>query len=129
MAKKQKYGIKYPFSSKNTDNVYLDINNTFAESVKSQLLHLIFTEKGQRIRDPEFGTGLIKFIFQPNDGDTMGDIKNEIITQVEKYIPYVIFDDIKVYKEEDDLSNVIVSITYSVKRGNKLDTTTVAVKI
>ena len=33
MAKKQKYGIKYPFSSKNTDNVYLDINNTFAESV------------------------------------------------------------------------------------------------
>lgn len=129
MGKTQKYGIKYPFSSNNSDNVYLDTNDTFSESIKSQLLHLIFTEKGQRIRDPEFGTGLINFIFQPNDGDTIGSIKNEIITQVNKYIPGLIFDEIKVYKQDDELSNIIVSITYSIKKGNKLDTTTVAVKL
>jgi phage baseplate assembly protein W len=129
MGKTQKYGIKYPFSSDNSDNIYLDVNDTFADSIKSQLLHLIFTEKGQRIRDPEFGTGLIHFIFQPNDGETLNSVKNEIITQVNKYIPGLIFDEIKVYKQDDELSEIVVSITYSVKRGNKLDTTTVAVKL
>lgn len=129
MGKKQKYGIKYPFTSNNSDNIYLDVNETYFENIKSQLLHLLFTQKGQRLRDPDFGTDLISFIFRPNDGDTISDVKNEIIRQVNKYIPEVIFDDLNVYKDENDASEVMVSIKYSIKVGNKLQTTTVGIKL
>ena len=55
MARKQKYGIKYPFTSDNDENIFLDVNNNVTEGVQSQVLHVIFTPKGQKIRDPEFG--------------------------------------------------------------------------
>lgn len=129
MSKKQKYGIKYPFTSNNSDNIYLDINQTYSEYIKSQLLHLLFTQKGQRLRNPDFGTNLVTFIFRPNDGDTIGDIKNEIVKQVNKYVPDVIFDDLNIYKGENDESEVMVSIKYSIKIGNKLQTTTVGIKL
>lgn len=129
MAKTQKYGIKYPFTSDNMDNIYLDVNETFSESIKSQVLHLILTVKGQKIRDPEFGTSLIRYIFSPNDDMTIDNVKFEIINQISKYIPNVIFDDIVIYRNDEEGGEIIVSIKYSVRKGNKMESTTVAVKL
>lgn len=129
MAKTQKYGIKYPFTSDNMDNIYLDVNETFSESIKSQVLHLILTVKGQKIRDPEFGTSLIRYIFSPNDDMTIDNVKSEIINQISKYIPNVIFDDIVIYRNDEEGGEIIVSIKYSVRKGNKMESTTVAVKL
>ena len=58
MSKIQKYGIKYPFTSDNDEGYLLDLNETLADGVKSQVLHVIFTPKGQKLRDPDFGTDL-----------------------------------------------------------------------
>ena len=70
MALTQKYGIKYPFTSDNDEGMFIDLNKTYAESIKSQVLHLIFTPKGQKLRDPNFGTDLVKYIFGPKDEAT-----------------------------------------------------------
>ena len=64
MALTQKFGIKYPFTLENDDELYMDLNMTREESLKSRLLHVIFTPKGQRLRNPDFGTDLIKYIFE-----------------------------------------------------------------
>lgn len=129
MALTQKYGIKYPFLSDNTENVFLDTNKTIDDSVKSQVMHVIFTQRGQKIRDPEFGTNLITYLFGAFDDINMSAIKQEIASQVTKYVPNVIFDDINIYHDENDNNNMIVSIVYSVKTENGLKKTTVALKI
>ena len=36
------------------DKTLFDLNKTRAEMIKSQIMHLIFTPKGQRIRKPDF---------------------------------------------------------------------------
>ena len=125
----QKYGIKYPFTSDNEDGIFLDLNNSLADGVKSRVLHVIFTPKGQKLRDPNFGTDLIKFIFQPNDNITMEGIKNEINNQIMKYVPEVIFKDVRIYKSDGEKNEIIVSIEYGVKNGNKQELTTVSVKL
>ena len=89
MGKTQKYGIKYPFTLDNEDGFYVDLNKTISDGVKSQLLHLIFTPKGQKLRDPNFGTDLIKFIFEPKDSNTLNMLKTEIASQVKKYIHFM----------------------------------------
>lgn len=129
MARTQKYGIKYPFTSDNDDGHFLDLNETMADGIKSQVLHVIFTPKGQKLRDPEFGTDLIKYIFTQNDESVFSEIRNEISSQVSKYVPQVEFRDIDVYKMENDEHGIIVSIEYGVKNGNKTEVTTVAVKL
>ena len=104
MAVYQKYGIKYPFTYNNEENIYLDVNNNVVDGVKSQVLHVLFTPKGQKLRDPEFGTNLIKYIFSHEDDSTLSGIKSEISEQIKKYVPSVDFRDIKIYKDENCFS-------------------------
>ena len=85
----QFYGIKYPFSEDSEMLTFLDLNESEEESVKSMLLHIIFTPKGQRLRKPEFGTQLMYFLFEPNDNDTWDSIKEDIRRQVSLYLPQV----------------------------------------
>ena len=129
MAITQKYGIKYPFTSDNEDGTYLDLNDTFAEGVKSQVLHVVFTPKVQKLRDPDFGTNLIKYIFNPSDSITFNDVKTELTTQINKYVPSVEFRDVSIYNSETEEGGIIVMVEYGVKRGNKTEITTVAVKL
>lgn len=129
MALTQKYGIKYPFTNDNDDGTYIDLNKTFSDGIQSQVLHVIFTPKGQKLRDPDFGTDLIKYIFDPSDSLTFGNIKNEISTQISKYVPMVEFRDISVYNDENNEHSIIVIVEYGVKKGNKTEVTKVAVKL
>jgi gene 25-like lysozyme len=120
MAKIQYLGIKYPFTNNEFQNFFLDVNETEQERIRSQIMHVIFTPKGQRIREPEFGTDLIKFIFEPNEEVTWDGLKNEIIDAVQTYVDNVILNDIKVAKSEENDTAVYVRIDYSIKQGNKL---------
>ena len=67
MAKQQFYGVKYPFVAEDVENYFIDVNKTLKDKVRSILMHIIFTPKGQKLRAPEFGTDLIRYIFEPND--------------------------------------------------------------
>lgn len=129
MAITQKYGIKYPFTSDNKEGTYIDLNDTYADGIKSQVLHVIFTPKGQKLRDPDFGTDLIKYLFNPSDSETFNSIKSEISSQISKYIPLVMFRDISIYSNEDESNSIIVIVEYGVKKGNKIEITKVAVKL
>lgn len=129
MAVTQKYGIKYPFTTDNDDGTYIDLNKTYGEGIQSQVLHIIFTPKGQKLRDPDFGTDLVKYIFSQSDSSTFGSIKGEISSQITKYVPEVEFRDISIYNSEGDDNGIVVMVEYGVKQGNKTEVTKVAVKL
>lgn len=129
MANVQHYGIRYPFSNTNLDNIYMDVNKTYSESIKSQVVHVVFTPRGQMVRNPDFGTNLINYIFGPKDDESYAEIKSEITRQVNKYVPAAKFKDITVYSDETSENGVIVSLSYSVTIGNKIEDTTVSIKL
>lgn len=111
---KQFYGIKYPFTNESDSLTFFDLNETKEESVRSMLLHIILTPKGQRLRHPNFGTDIIKFIFEPNDSDTWEDIKEEIRTKVSLYLPEVVFNDIKIIHNTEEENSIYLMIEYTV---------------
>ncbi len=119
MAKKQLFGIKYPFLADEETGYYVAANKTVAEKVRSQLMHIIFTPKGQRIRNPEFGTDLIKYIFDQNDGMTWESVKTEVSESVTRWATNINLNDIRVVRSEEDPAQVYVKIIYSVTEGNK----------
>lgn len=129
MAKTQKYGIKYPFTSDNDDEVYIDVNKTYEDSIKSRVLHVVFTPKKQRLRMPNFGSDLIKYIFNPEDGLTFNDLRMTLKSDIEAYVPEVIFDDINIYDDPDNEHGKIVDVGYSIKKGNETEKYNVAVRI
>lgn len=113
----QFYGIKYPFSEESEHLTFFDLNESEDESVKSMLLHIIFTPKGQRLRKPEFGTNLIRFIYDPNDDETWDGIKEDIRKQVSIYLPQVSFNNININRnleEEDGGNSLFVEVDYNI---------------
>jgi phage baseplate assembly protein W len=89
------------------------MNEDVDDSIRSKLLHIILTPKGQRLRKPNFGTNLIKYIFDQNDNETWSSIKEEIRKQVSLFLPEVIFDNINIVKNVEDEHSIYVEIDYS----------------
>lgn len=114
---KQQYGVKFPFTSNSINGYFLDTNLDVKSKVRSILMHVIFTPKGQKIRDPQFGSDLIKQIFEPNDNETWSQLKNSISDVIIKYLPSVTLKNIEMLKNEDDPHEVYIKVKYSVKSG------------
>jgi phage baseplate assembly protein W len=125
----QKYGIKYPFSLENNDNIFMDLNDTYEDGIKSQILHIIFTQKGHRLRNPEFGTNLIRFIFEPDSELTLEGIKNEITSSIKRWVSNVEFNNINIYNDPSSEYGKIVTIDYSIIKGKIKENHTVGVRI
>lgn len=114
MARTQKYGIKFPIKME-TRKTLLDLNLTRADEVKSQLIHLIFTPEGQKLRDPLFGTNLVKYLFDVNDSLTWEDIVIEIKSKVDRYVPNCEIVKVTTSVAGDDGDGLEVKIEYGVK--------------
>jgi phage baseplate assembly protein W len=105
--------INYPFRD-SSKGFFLDLNSDDASAIKADLMHLILTRKGQRLYNPDFGTDLLKFIFEPNDELTLNDIKTEIKTVVGRYLPKLKINSIDVVQSEESEYAAVVTIKYTI---------------
>ena len=112
MAKIQHYDIKFPVTHKSDEKTLFDLNGNAIEGIRSQLMHLIFTPVGERLRKPNFGSKLIQFIFEPNDSQTYGDVIGEIRDMVRMNIPGCELGNIDIY-ETDNGRGLIASVEFS----------------
>jgi phage baseplate assembly protein W len=105
--------INYPFKD-SPKGFFLDLTETDNRAIKADLLHLLLTRKGQRLYNPDFGTRLLEYIYEPYDELTFSDVRNEIDTAVNIYLPQVRLNDLAV--EPSPLSEyaVLVSIDYTI---------------
>lgn len=129
MAKKQYFGIKYPFRTDDFQRFFVDANSTAMEKARSEIMHIVFTPKGQRIRNPEFGTDLIKYIFDPNESITWEAVKNEVSESVGRWAKNITLNNIQVVKNEEDESEIYVRLDYSVSEGNKTTNDSIVVQV
>lgn len=116
MASKTYININYPFKNSN-DGFFLDLNSDPNAAIKADLMHLILTRKGQRLYNPEFGTDLLRFIFQPNDEMTLSEIKSEIKTVVKRYLPNLTINEITVTESDESEYAAVINIDYTITDG------------
>jgi len=116
MASKKYININYPFKN-SVDGFFLDLNSNDNAAVKADLMHLILTRKGQRLYNPDFGTDLLRFIFEPEDEFTLSQVKDEIKTVVKKYLPNLTINEITVVQSEDSEYAAVVNIDYTITDG------------
>lgn len=128
MARKQYFDIKYPFTNNGIENYEFDLNSSVKERIASDILHVIFTPKRQRLRKPEFGTDLIKYIFEPSNSDSWSAIKKEIQDSVATWVAGVTLNNIEVLATNDGL-RVYVRVDYTVNQGNSSYKNSIAVEL
>lgn len=113
MANQKYININYPFKN-SPKGFYVDLTETDETAIKADLVHLLMTQKGERYYLPDFGTDLLKYIFQPNDTQTLSAIKDEISVTVQRYLPNLNINEITVERLEDERFEARVRIDYTI---------------
>ena len=121
MANGRYININYPFKNSNK-GFFLDLTSDDNSAIKADLMHLILTRRGQRLYNPDFGTDLLRFIFEPNDGLTLSGIKEEITSVVKKYLPNLQINEISVTESETSEYAAVVRLDYTIT-DNVFETT------
>ena len=124
MAKQRFINIDFPFKD-SPEGFYFNLNATDADAVRADLLHLLLTNKGERLYMPDFGSDLKKYIFEPNDDVTHEQIKDNLNATIKRYMPNLIINSIT-FKNDSIEELIIVELTYTVTEGtfNSTDTVT-----
>ena len=107
--------INFPFKD-SPKGFFLDLTKTDDKAIKSDLMHLIMTNKGERFYNPEFGTNLRKYIFEPNDNFTYSQIKDEIIETVKKYMPNLKIKDVIIEQSTASEYGARIRIDYTISQ-------------
>ena len=121
-------GITLPIQRGN-DGYFAQSFRTF-DQVRSNLKNLLLTKKGERILQPEFGSGLHDLLFNPATEKFEEDLETTINDSVSKWLPYVIVEDINVdiSKEQTDNNQAKVSLKFRQEGDQTLDTLTFLVE-
>ena len=76
-------GVAFPLDEFNLQQG----THTVKEQIKSNIVNLVLTEKGERLFLPNYGVGLKKLIFQ-NDID-LPNLNNNINQQIQLFLPQI----------------------------------------
>jgi phage baseplate assembly protein W len=107
-------------------NVAFNQSFTTREQVRSNIINLLKTKRGERIMQPEFGIGLESILFESIDEDTQIRIQREIETTISLWLPYVVIEDliVNISDELRDRNTIDISLSFSIVDNAELETVT-----
>ena len=85
---------------------------TTREQIKTNLLNLILTEKGERLMEPNYGLGVKNLLFE--QGIDTEQLEENIHQQIMFYIPEINLMDTEISTSEDK-HTIQIKITYNIK--------------
>jgi hypothetical protein len=119
-------GITLPIQIGNTA-----FNQSFTtkEQVSSNIKNLLLTKKGERLLQPNFGSGLQELLFDFNDDRLAVKIEEIITESITNWLPYVDIRqiDVAASNENKDRNQVEISITFGVANTPDLNQVTFTV--
>ena len=113
-------GVSLPF------NGPTGFNSTYSttDQIKSNLINLLLTNKGERIMNPQFGADLKTILFEGITEDTSTIIRNLISTNVAIFVPEVTITNVFITKSED-YNTISVTVQYRINISGQADQITV----
>jgi len=113
-------GVSLPF---NAPGVF---NKTYStkDQIKSNLINLLLTDKGERIMNPEFGADIRKSLFDNITDSSTELLKLKITDAINIFIPEVILGEISVIPDID-YNTLDITINYRLAISNTPDQVTV----
>jgi phage baseplate assembly protein W len=98
-------------------------------NVRESIRIILLTDERERIRLPEFGGGLSRFLFEPNTATTRQLILSRVERALSEWEPRIKVASITVDPDPQDREAAIVAITYRLVATNALERTSVSVSL
>jgi hypothetical protein len=114
--KNKAVGISLPF---NGGGVFKSTFST-KDQIKSNLINLLLTYKGERVLNPEFGADLPRLLFEVISDETYVKIQDQIISSIATYIPEITLTNIEITPSIDK-NSLYINISYQIKLSGTSD--------
>ena len=85
-----------------------------ASAIKQAIVNLLLTNKGERVMQPDYGSDIRSFLFEPLDFGTAVQIKNSIRYCLTRFEPRIAVQQIEVLPNYED-NGFSVELTYSIR--------------
>lgn len=82
-------------------------------NVRESIRILLLTAQGERLRRPDFGAGLERFLFEPNNPGTWRAIEETIKRQLARWEPRVQVESIHVAADPDNPEAAIAQLSFT----------------
>ena len=85
-----------------------------ASAIKQAIVNLLLTNKGERLMNPNYGSDIRRYLFEPLDYGTANQIKGNIRDTIERFEPRISVVRLKASPNYDD-NGFDITMTYSVR--------------
>jgi phage baseplate assembly protein W len=116
LQKSRAIGISVPF---NGGGVFNSTLSTKAQ-IKSNLINLLLTNKGERIYNPNFGSDLKKLLFEPMTNVLSNSIKENILTSINTFIPDIIVTGVNIIPNIEG-NSIAATVSYRLRISGTKD--------
>ena len=98
-------------------------------NVREAMRVILMTEPGERLRLPEFGAGLGRFLFEPNILSTHTQMRQRIADALKRWEPRIQVEEVDVQADSVDPQAAIATITYRLVATQALERVALAVSV
>ena len=88
-----------------------------ASAIKQAIVNLLLTNKGERLMNPNYGSDIRRYLFEPLDYGTANQIKGNIRDTIERFEPRISVVRLKASPNYDD-NGFDITMTYSIRGTN-----------
>jgi phage baseplate assembly protein W len=112
-------GVSLPF---NAPGVF---NKTYStkDQIKSNLINLLLTDKGERIMNPEFGADIRRSLFENITNDSVELLQFKIIDAISIFVPEIELGNVEVIPDFD-YNTLNITVSYRLRISNTPDQVT-----
>jgi phage baseplate assembly protein W len=114
-------GVSLPFNR--------PFNSTYTtkDQIKSNLINLLLTSRGERVMNPLFGTGLRNFLFEGITESNIENLKQDLNNSIEVFIPEITVLSLDIIPNSD-FNTVALYVNYVVNISQSPDQVTVQIQ-
>ncbi|MFS8979353.1 GPW/gp25 family protein [Cupriavidus necator] len=81
-------------------------------NIRESVALILKTEPGERVGVPEFGAGLSRFLFEPNNAATHALVQDAAERALARWEPRIQVESLDMVADPDDAENALLTITY-----------------
>lgn len=82
--------------------------------IKSNLINLILTRKGERVYQPTFGSNLHSLVFAQMDQEYEQKVKQAVVSAVKIWMPFLNIQE-QIVTRDDNRNSTLIEVTFSLR--------------
>lgn len=108
-------GWKFPIEVDATGKIAL---SDYEQDIREAIHLILMTAPGERVMQPEFGTGLPNFVFATMSATTLGALQSAVQKALIEWEPRIQVLSVHVTPDRRDIGRVSIEIDYRVRATN-----------